>query len=67
MEKVIAVVVTYNRKALLTECIAALRNQTRPLDAILVVNNGSTDDTEEWVSAQKDLVLINQKNVGSSG
>lgn len=67
MEKVIAVVVTYNRKALLTECIAALRNQTRSLDAILIVNNGSTDDTEEWVSAQKDLVLINQKNVGSSG
>ncbi len=67
MEKVIAVVVTYNRKALLSECIEALRNQTRPLDGILVVNNGSTDDTEEWLSKQKDLTFITQKNVGSSG
>ncbi|HMW26894.1 MAG TPA: glycosyltransferase, partial [Ferruginibacter sp.] len=67
MEKVIAVVVTYNRKALLSECINALRNQTRTLDAILVVNNGSTDDTEEWLLNQKDLYFVTQKNVGSSG
>ncbi|MEP7236253.1 MAG: glycosyltransferase family 2 protein [Ferruginibacter sp.] len=67
MEKVIAVVVTYNRKALLSECIAALRKQSRPLDAILVVNNGSTDGTENWLNQQSDLIFINQNNVGSSG
>jgi len=67
MEKVIAVVVTYNRQALLSECITALRNQTRKPDAILIVNNGSTDNTEQWLEQQKDIHFINQKNVGSSG
>jgi rhamnopyranosyl-N-acetylglucosaminyl-diphospho-decaprenol beta-1,3/1,4-galactofuranosyltransferase len=67
MEKVIAVVVTYNRQALLSECINALRNQSRTLDAILIVNNGSTDGTENWLSQQKDIIFINQQNVGSSG
>jgi GT2 family glycosyltransferase len=67
MEKVIAVVVTYNRQALLSECIAALRNQTRALDAILVVNNGSTDSTAEWLKQQSDIFFISQQNVGSSG
>jgi len=67
MEKVIAVVVTYNRQELLSECIAALRKQTRPLDAILIVNNGSTDNTEQWLQQQSDVFFISQKNVGSSG
>jgi rhamnopyranosyl-N-acetylglucosaminyl-diphospho-decaprenol beta-1,3/1,4-galactofuranosyltransferase len=67
MEKVIAVVVTYNRQALLSECIEALRRQSRPLDAILIVNNGSTDGTENWLNQQTDLIFVNQQNVGSSG
>lgn len=67
MEKVIAVVVTYNRQKLLSECITSLRNQTRPLDAILVVNNGSTDNTEAWLFSQKDLFFTTQKNLGSAG
>lgn len=67
MEKVIAVVVTYNRQALLSECITALRNQTRQLDAIFVVNNGGTDSTEQWLQTQQDLFFVTQNNVGSSG
>ncbi len=67
MEKVIAVVVTYNRQKLLSECITALRSQTRRLDAILIVNNGSSDTTEQWLQQQSDIYFINQKNVGSSG
>ncbi len=67
MEKVIAVVVTYNRKALLVECINALHAQSRPLDGILIVNNGSTDGTEEWLQQQTDIQFISQKNTGSSG
>lgn len=67
MEKVIAVVVTYNRQALLSQCIAALRSQSRPLDAILVINNGSTDSTEDWLKKQSDLFFVTQNNVGSSG
>ena len=67
MEKIIAVVVTYNRLSLLKECITALRNQTKHPDAILVVNNGSTDATSQWLQSQKDLLFITQNNTGSGG
>lgn len=67
MEKVIAVVVTFNRQQLLSECINALRNQTRQPDAILVVNNGSTDTTEHWLTSQSDIQFISQGNSGSAG
>ncbi|MEO7164372.1 MAG: glycosyltransferase family 2 protein [Bdellovibrionia bacterium] len=67
MEKVIALVVTYNRQLLLSACITALRNQTRKIDLIYVVNNGSTDTTEDWLKQQQDLEFITQKNVGGAG
>ncbi len=67
METVIAVVVTYNRQKLLTECIDALRNQTRKIDKILVINNGSTDNTENWLQQQSDIEYFTQKNIGSGG
>jgi|SRR5665647_373816 len=67
MGKIIAVVVTYNRLQLLTECIQALRNQTKSLDKILVINNGSSDNTENWLKQQDDLVFITQNNCGSGG
>lgn len=65
--KIIATVVTYNRLALLKECIEAIRKQTRPVDGIIVVNNGSTDGTTEWLNEQKDLIAIHQENLGSGG
>jgi rhamnopyranosyl-N-acetylglucosaminyl-diphospho-decaprenol beta-1,3/1,4-galactofuranosyltransferase len=67
MGKSIAVVVSYNRQALLAECIHALKNQTRKPDAILVINNGSTDNTEDWLNSQKDIFHITQQNIGSGG
>lgn len=62
-----AVVVTFNRLALLQECIAALRAQTRPPDEIIVVDNSSTDGTGPWLDAQPDLTVVRQPNLGSSG
>jgi rhamnopyranosyl-N-acetylglucosaminyl-diphospho-decaprenol beta-1,3/1,4-galactofuranosyltransferase len=46
-EKVCAVIVTYNRKDLLRECLNAVLSQTRPPDHVLVVDNASTDGTPE--------------------
>ncbi len=40
-----AVVVTFNRKRLLAECLDALLAQDRPLDRIFVVDQASTDGT----------------------
>lgn len=67
MEKVIAVVVTFNRQELLSQCIDALRNQTRRVDKILVINNGSTDKTEQWLRDQPDISFITQPNIGGAG
>ncbi len=46
-ETVCGVVVTFNRKELLKDCLKALTEQTRPLDAILIVDNASTDNTPQ--------------------
>lgn len=67
MDKVIAVVVTHNRRQQLSECIDALRRQTRKVDAIFVVNNGSTDDTADWLRRQSDLDFVTQANTGGAG
>lgn len=67
MERIVAVVVTYNRVALLRECIEALRTQTRKPDCIFVVNNGSTDSTEAWLKKQSDITFITQENIGGAG
>lgn len=45
-EKIVAVVVTYNRCQWLLDCLQALVQQTRQPDAIVVVNNNSSDDTK---------------------
>ncbi len=45
-ESICAVVVTYNRKELLIECLEALLKQTRPIQGIYLIDNASTDGTE---------------------
>lgn len=73
MEKIAAVVVTYNRLELVKKTIAALQKQTRPLDGIIIVNNGSTDGTTEYLNflplgeGRGDVIIIHQENVGGSG
>lgn len=62
-----AVVVTFNRRNLLKRCLEHLRRQTVRLDSIIVVNNGSTDGTADWLDSQTDLKVIHQDNVGGSG
>jgi len=44
---VCAVVVTYNRKELLLECLEVLLKQTRPIDAMYIIDNFSSDGTPE--------------------
>ena len=41
------VVVTYNRLELLKECLEQVENQTIPAKKVIVVNNASTDGTEQ--------------------
>jgi len=44
---VAAVVPTFNRKLLLVQCLHALRSQTRPPDHVYVIDNASTDGTQD--------------------
>lgn len=64
--KITAVVVTFNRLELLKQGIECLRKQQK-LTGIIVVNNGSTDGTREWLDAQQGLLVVHQDNVGGSG
>src|ERR1700689_3813325 len=45
------IIITLNRAPLLERTLAGLQRQARPIDEILVVDNGPSTDTEEVVSA----------------
>lgn len=66
---VVAVVVTYNREQLLADCLDALHAQERPLDAVVVIDNASTDASGR-VADEHALgadVLHLRRNVGGAG
>lgn len=65
--QIIAVVVTYNRLNLLKNVISALKRQTKKVDRILIINNGSTDGTGDWLEKQDNIMVITQENIGGSG
>lgn len=71
--RVCAVVVTYNRCALLARCLDSLSQQGPRLSSIVVVDNASTDDTQNSMRcrvAERDSLLIYQRlagNVGGAG
>lgn len=67
MDRIAAVVVTYNRLSDLKKCIASLQQQTRCPDAIYVINNGSTDGAGEWLGGQPGLTVLTQANLGGAG
>ena len=63
---VLAVVVTHNRRALLSRCIDHLQSQAGQVPEILIINNASTDDTVAMLEA-RGVDFITQENVGSAG
>lgn len=73
MDKVIAVVVTYNRKNLLIECLESILAQSKEVDKIVLINNASTDGTVELLEEKgylnnHKIDLVNMKeNTGGSG
>jgi len=67
---VCAVVVTYNRIELLERCLAALMGQTRPVEALLVIDNASTDGTADMVRLrypQAELHTLAENQGGAGG
>lgn len=65
-KNVVAVVVTYNRKELLKECIDALLKQNYNNCDVLVVDNASTDGTKEYIKELLKNKRVIYKNTGSN-
>ncbi|MDY2940773.1 MAG: glycosyltransferase [Varibaculum sp.] len=67
--RIAAVIVAYNRAPLLAECLDALAAQSRPLDAIVVIDNASTD-TSAQVAVKHPAVtecVRMPENLGGAG
>jgi len=62
-EKVCAVVVTYNRKELLLECLEALCKQSRPVQGIYLIDNASTDGTPELLLEKEYIKELPPENL----
>ncbi len=67
-ESVAVVVVTYNRADLLERMLTSLRRLDRQPDAVIVVDNASTDHTAAVLATAPGVqVLTNQENLGGAG
>ena len=62
-------VVTHNRRELLLEALAAVQAQSRPADAVIVIDNASTDGTAAAVRGQYPSVHLAElaSNTGGAG
>jgi rhamnopyranosyl-N-acetylglucosaminyl-diphospho-decaprenol beta-1,3/1,4-galactofuranosyltransferase len=67
--RVAAVVVTHNRRDLLLEALAAVHGQSRAPDAVIVVDNASTDGTAASVRAAFPSARLAElsRNTGGAG
>lgn len=70
---VATVVVTYNRKSLLCECLSAILRQSRPSDMLVIVDNASTDGTSQWLqtwlpqNSPRVILRFLSSNTGGAG
>lgn len=67
MNDIACIVVTYNRLNLLRKCYKSLLEQSFQKFDIVVVDNGSTDGTSQWLDSIDSLNVIHQKNLGGAG
>lgn len=63
-DRVSVILPTYNRAHLISETIESLLAQSRPVDEILVIDDGSTDETATRVAAYGDRVRYHHKENG---
>jgi GT2 family glycosyltransferase len=59
-----AIVPHWNRRGLLETLLRSVKEQRRPFDEVIVVDNGSTDDSAAFAEANGARVLRLEKNFG---
>jgi len=68
--KISAVIPTYNNADYIEDAINSILNQSHPVDEIIIVDDGSSDNTEELVKAisktAANIIYIKQANQGPS-
>lgn len=71
MNTVVAIIVTYNRKELLSRCIDSILNQKNAECDIIIIDNSSTDGTRDYISDYLEIDKIfyfnTEKNLGGAG
>lgn len=72
MPHIVAVILTYNRKDLLERCLDAVQAQTYRCDSVIVVDNASSDGTQQMLreagSRYPNLKVYQlSRNIGASG
>jgi hypothetical protein len=65
--KIAAATIAFSRFDGLVSLVESIRSQTRPPDDIIIVNQGTNQQISEWLSQQKDVLVITQRNKGSAG
>jgi len=58
------IIPTFNRLNLLKETVDSVRGQTFRDFEIIIVDDGSTDGTSEWLKTQADVRYLSQRNSG---
>lgn len=65
--KLVTVIIpTYNRYNFIEEALNSVLNQTYPNKEVIVVNDGSTDNTEELIKPYMDRIIYIKKNNGGT-
>ena len=65
--RVLTLIIAFNDAAVIEQALDGLRRQTRPSDAIMIVDNASTDGSLGKYSSETVTVIRNTNNLGPSG
>lgn len=65
-ERVSVLICTYNYARYLPQCLSSVLGQTRPPDEIVVLDDGSTDNTPEVMKKFPEVRYVYQQNTGKA-
>ncbi len=64
--KTSVIICAYNYARFLPRCLESVLSQSRPADEIIVVDDGSTDQTQDVVTGFRSVRYVRQKNAGKA-